>query len=180
MIHATRAVQGAYDRRRHLSRAQQLRPGIALSAAQVAQLTSDVVWLVSRTVQLPDGSTTTALVPQVFLAPKAGDLAASGQLLGAAPTGALISARDVELTVSGDVINSGTIAGQRLVDISAQNITNTGLMQGQVALLASAGKDFNLGAAQVSNRGSGATQIKAGGSVNLLSAQVGNTDRPGR
>jgi len=32
-------------------------PGIALSAAQVAQLTSDIVWLVAQTVTLPTVAT---------------------------------------------------------------------------------------------------------------------------
>jgi filamentous hemagglutinin len=32
-------------------------PGIALSAAQMAALTSDIVWLVAQDVTLPDGST---------------------------------------------------------------------------------------------------------------------------
>jgi large exoprotein involved in heme utilization and adhesion len=36
----------------------QLRPGIALSAEQVAALTSDIVWLEAQTITLPDGSTT--------------------------------------------------------------------------------------------------------------------------
>ncbi len=35
------------------AKAHQLRPGIALSPAQVAQLTSDMVWLVAQTVTLP-------------------------------------------------------------------------------------------------------------------------------
>ncbi|HCT28043.1 MAG TPA: hypothetical protein DIW85_17800, partial [Stenotrophomonas sp.] len=43
-----------------------LRPGVALTEAQMAQLTSDIVWLVEQTVTLADGSTTTALVPQVY------------------------------------------------------------------------------------------------------------------
>ena len=45
-----------------------LRPGIALSAEQVARLTSDIVWLVSETVQLPDGRIETVLVPKVYVA----------------------------------------------------------------------------------------------------------------
>ena len=45
-----------------------LRPGIALSAAQVAMLTSDIVWLEQQTVTLPDGSTTQALIPHVYAA----------------------------------------------------------------------------------------------------------------
>jgi len=43
-------------------------PGIALSDAQMAALTSDIVWLVNQTVTLPDGSQQTVLVPQVYLA----------------------------------------------------------------------------------------------------------------
>ena len=65
-----------------------LTPGIALSAAQVAGLTSDIVWLVQQTVTLPDGTKTQALVPHVYVRVKAGDLNANGQLL----SGALISA----------------------------------------------------------------------------------------
>ena len=41
-----------------------LTPGIALTAAQIAQLTSDIVWLVEQTVTLPDGTVTKALVPR--------------------------------------------------------------------------------------------------------------------
>ncbi|MEQ6352936.1 S-layer family protein, partial [Ralstonia pseudosolanacearum] len=35
-----------------------LRPGVALTAAQMAQLTSDIVWLVEQEVTLPNGQTT--------------------------------------------------------------------------------------------------------------------------
>ena len=35
-----------------------LQSGIALSASQIAQLTSDIVWLVQQTVTLPDGTKT--------------------------------------------------------------------------------------------------------------------------
>jgi filamentous hemagglutinin len=232
------------------AQAQPLRPGIALSAAQVAQLTSDIVWLVAETVTLPDGTTTTALVPRVYLAPRTGDLAQNGQLFGtlfggaqngAQNTGSLISARDIQLSLSGDLNNSGTIAGRRLVDLSAQNITHSGLLQGdavmlsarddiridggQVAahsgmvlqaegditvqsttqrssnqaggntfsqqgidriaglyvsgeagvLLASAGNDIHLIAAQVRNAGTGATQLQAGGDLHLATVQTGQS-----
>ena len=58
-----------------------LRPGIALSAQQVAQLTSDIVWLVEQTVTLPDGSTQKALVPQRYVKVQPGDLDGGGALL---------------------------------------------------------------------------------------------------
>ncbi|NDL71492.1 hypothetical protein [Vreelandella alkaliphila] len=102
---------------------------VALSASQTAQLTNDIVWLVTQTVQLPNGSTTTALMPKVYLAPREGDLATNGELLGG-HNGTLISARDIDLALSGDLNNSGTItiAGRNMVDISAQNLNNSGGM----------------------------------------------------
>ena len=58
-----------------------LRPGIALSAAQMAQLTADIVWLVEQSVLLADGSQQKVLVPQVYVRVQPGDLNGSGTLL---------------------------------------------------------------------------------------------------
>jgi len=99
------------------AQAHQLRPGIALTAALVAQLTSDIVWLVERPVLMPDGSTAMALVPQVYLMPREGDLSPTGSLLGGA---------QVQLALSGDLIHAGTIAGREIVRITAQNIHQLG------------------------------------------------------
>ncbi|MEW5886541.1 MAG: filamentous hemagglutinin N-terminal domain-containing protein, partial [Pseudomonadota bacterium] len=156
----------------------QLRPGIALSAAQVAQLTSDIVWLVTQTVQLPDGSSTTALVPRVYLAPRTGDLAADGTLFGGAQngahnTGSLIGARDIQLSLSGDLHNSGTIAGRRLVDLSAQNIAHSGLLQGDAVML-SARDDIRIQGGQVAAHSGLA--LHAGGNIGIESTtQSANT-----
>ena len=49
------------------AQAHQLRPGVALSAEQMAQLTSDIVWLVEKDITLANGQTTKALVPQVYV-----------------------------------------------------------------------------------------------------------------
>lgn len=121
-----------------VARAQQLRPGIALSAAQVAQLTADIVWLVEQDVTLPGGRRTTALVPRVYLAPRQGDLAASGQLFGS-----VISGQEVQLRLGGDLDNAGSIAGRQLVRMDAAHIRNGGLVQG-AALHASAQRDITL------------------------------------
>ncbi|MGK2889886.1 MAG: hypothetical protein ACSLEN_14635 [Candidatus Malihini olakiniferum] len=40
---------------------------VTLTAEQMAALTTDIVWLVSQTVTLPDGSTETVLMPQVYV-----------------------------------------------------------------------------------------------------------------
>ncbi|QNK65452.1 hemagglutinin repeat-containing protein [Variovorax sp. PAMC26660] len=94
-----------------------LRPGIGLSAAQMAQLTSDIVWLVERSVTLPDGSTQQALVPQVYVRVRPGDIDGSG---------ALLSADATVIKTSGDLVNTGTIAGRTLVSINAENVNNLG------------------------------------------------------
>ncbi|MGF6810169.1 filamentous hemagglutinin [Paraburkholderia sp. Clong3] len=95
-----------------------LEPGIALTAAQMDALTSDIVWLVSQTVTLPDGSTQQVLAPVVYLAQThANDLQ---------PTGALISADDVEIHATGSATNSGVIKGGTQTVVSATDILNRG------------------------------------------------------
>ncbi len=142
-----------------------LRPGIALSASQTAQLTNDIVWLVTQTVQLPDGSTTTALMPKVYLAPREGDLATNGELLGG-HNGTLISARDIDLALSGDLNNSGTIAGRNMVDISAQNLNNSGRIQGDIALI-DARQDINIDGGSIA--ATTGMALQAGGDINIAS-----------
>ncbi|RBA24165.1 hemagglutinin repeat-containing protein [Herminiimonas fonticola] len=97
-------------------------PGIALTASQVAQLTSDMVWLVAQEVVLPDGTKTMALVPQVYAMPKAGDLAANGSLL---------AGQNVNIQLTGDLKNSGTIGGRKVMQISADNVQNLGTIGGK-------------------------------------------------
>ncbi|MDM7943954.1 MAG: DUF637 domain-containing protein, partial [Hydrogenophaga sp.] len=99
------------------AQAHQLRPGVSLSAAQVAQLTSDIVWLETQTVTLADGQTQQALVPRVYLLPRAADLS---------PDGALMAGRELQLELDGDAINSGQLSGRRVVRIDAQNIHHLG------------------------------------------------------
>jgi filamentous hemagglutinin len=94
-----------------------LRPGIALTAQQIAQLTSDIVWLVEQTVTLPDGSTQKALVPQLYVKVQPGDLDGSG---------ALLAGKDININLSGDLTNSGTIAGRSVLSLTAENVNNLG------------------------------------------------------
>lgn len=112
-------------------------PGVELSAAQIAQLTSDIVWLVTQEVTLPDGRSETVLVPQVYVRVRPGDIDGSGSLL---------SGQTVNLNVIGDVVNSGTLAGRQLVRIDAANVRNLGgrISGSNVALTAQQNID-NLG-----------------------------------
>lgn len=119
-----------------VSYAQQfnLRPGIALTAEQIARLTSDIVWLQQEKVTLPNGTTTLALVPHIYLLPRTGDLDVSG---------GLISGDALHITSSGTATNSGTLLGRRLVQINAQTIDNLGgAIQGEVVRL-TATQDIN-------------------------------------
>lgn len=106
-----------------------LRPGVALSATQMAQLTSDIVWLVEREVMLPNGEATTAWAPQVYLRTKHGDIDGSG---------ALISGQRIDLNLSGDLVNQGTVAGREVVSLTAENVKNLGgrISGGDVAVRA--------------------------------------------
>ncbi|MBJ7313765.1 filamentous hemagglutinin N-terminal domain-containing protein, partial [Rugamonas sp. CCM 8940] len=115
-----------------------LRPGIVLSAEQVAHLTSDIVWLENQNVVLPDGSTETVLVPKVYLAH-----AGAGAVK---PGGALVTGDGVGISTSeGAILNRG------------------GLIDGANGrtLLSSAGDLLNQGGAI---RG-GALDLKAGGDI---------------
>ncbi|WNO04236.1 DUF637 domain-containing protein [Rhodoferax mekongensis] len=110
-----------------------LRPGIALTAEQVARLTSDIVWLQQETVTLPDGSQTVALVPQIYLKPRSGDLS---------PSGGLISGAVVNIDTK-DLNNSGTILGRQVVQINANTINNLGGRVGGDAVGLTAAQDIN-------------------------------------
>ncbi len=109
--------QALMDSGATFAQAHQLRPGVALSAEQMAALTSDIVWLVEKDVTLPDGQVTRALVPQVYVQVRDGDLKPDGTLLGG---------EQVRLTLTGDLNNGGTIAGRQVVALNAANVKNVG------------------------------------------------------
>ncbi|WP_422490419.1 filamentous hemagglutinin N-terminal domain-containing protein, partial [Endozoicomonas sp. ALE010] len=95
----------------------QLRPGIALSDAQISQLSSDIVWLVEETVTLADGSQQQVLVPKVYMRVQENDLS---------PTGSLLAADNLKLELNNNLLNSGTISGRTSAEITADNINNNG------------------------------------------------------
>ncbi|WP_262205952.1 hemagglutinin repeat-containing protein [Stenotrophomonas maltophilia] len=135
-----------------------LRPGVALTEAQMAQLTSDIVWLVEQTVTLADGSTTTALVPQVYLRLRPGDL--DGQ-------GALLAGANVDIKLGNGLVNTGNIAGRKLVTIDAGNIEHLGgSISGQYVGLSS-DKDIRVAGATVT--ATDALSVKAAGNVTVAS-----------
>ena len=115
--------------------AHQLRPGVALTAEQMALLTTDLVWLVEQEVTLADGTVQRVLVPQVYLLPRDGDLQG---------TGALIAGNRVELALSGTLNNSGDLRADAL-SATAQGIVNTGSVRGTSLALSARDDLRNIG-----------------------------------
>ena len=112
----------------------QLKVGIALSAEQIANLTSDIVWLVEKQVTLNDGRVETVLAPQVYVRLQTGDINGNG---------ALLAGSNSALNVENSLVNSGTIAGRNALVIQADGIQNIGGRLTADQLSAKAKKDIN-------------------------------------
>lgn len=183
----------------------ELTPGIALTDAQIAALTSDIVWLVEQEVKLPDGTTTKALAPVVYLS------RASAEDIK--PAGTLMAGKNIDLKVNGTLDNGGILLASDNVVVQAADINNTGSVAstsaaGSVALTAVndvqssgnisgnrvgilAGRDVNLASTtasamthdglntkldQVSSVNAGSLVIQAERDVNLVGASIQSTD----
>lgn len=64
-------------------------------------------------------------MPQLYTRVREGDVTSGG---------ALIAANSVDLALTADLTNSGTIAGRQLVALTAENIKNLGLITGREVL----------------------------------------------
>ncbi|WP_298879677.1 hemagglutinin repeat-containing protein, partial [uncultured Phascolarctobacterium sp.] len=96
-----------------VAEAMDLKVGVALTAEQMASLTTDIVWLVEEVV---NGEK--VLVPEVFLAQvRSEDLR---------PDGALIVGGEVELYSKQDIKNMGNIKSDGTVALRAENVGNKG------------------------------------------------------
>jgi len=99
----------------------ELTVGVSLSAAQVAALTHDIVWLEEQVVTTPDGKQVTVLAPVVYLASTRPNQFQSN--------GAVIVGNDVNLISPDNVFNSGQVnATNNLVVNAQQNIINVGTL----------------------------------------------------
>lgn len=150
----------------------QLTPGVALTAAQMALLTTDIVWLETQTVQLADGSTQQVLVPQVYLRRvQDGDLQA---------TGALIAGSSVTIQSQGNLVNSGTIAGNTIAANAGNDLVNqSGRISGQnIALTAS--NDLKSLSGVITGTGANSTvNLLAGRDIVLQTQTIGTVSADG-
>lgn len=101
-----------------VAEAMDLKVGVALTAEQMASLTTDIVWLVKEVV---NGQK--VLVPEVFLAQvRSEDLR---------PDGALIVGGEVELYSEQDIKNMGNIRSDGTIVLRAENVGNKGDIAGK-------------------------------------------------
>ncbi|WP_112068504.1 hemagglutinin repeat-containing protein [Herbaspirillum rubrisubalbicans] len=117
-----------------------LRPGVALTAEQVSHLTSDIVWLESQKVVLPDGRTEDVLVPRLYLAHVDKDALLS--------SGALISGSDITIQAENITNKGGFIDGRasgngRTVLVAANDLSNLGGKISGDEIVISAGRNVN-------------------------------------
>ncbi|MBK5144464.1 hemagglutinin repeat-containing protein [Budviciaceae bacterium BWR-B9] len=131
--------------------------GVALTKEQMANLTSDIVWLVSRDVTLPDGTIQTVLVPQVYAMVKPQDIDSNG---------ALLAGKQVNLQLSNDLVNQGRILAGDKLNVLAQNIQNMGgsISGNNVALLAN--NDINNIGGLI--QGNDSLKLQAGHDINII------------
>ncbi|QYN44950.1 filamentous hemagglutinin N-terminal domain-containing protein [Gilliamella sp. ESL0441] len=98
----------------------QLQLGVALSAEQMANLTSDMVWLVSKTV-IVDGKAEQVLVPQVYIVNR--------PML--TTDGSVLAGRDVQINSDGDIYSNGNILAANKLNVLAENIEQEGIWKGE-------------------------------------------------
>ena len=136
-------------------KAFKLAPGIALSKEQMEAITTDMVWLETKTVVV-DGKAQQVLYPKVYLAKQP---AKSVDAMGGIISGkAIVSNTNADILNQGimtadtivlgahDVQNAGRIDGRKVNIKASQDVINTGNIHGDKQVTINAGRDINVGA----------------------------------
>ena len=136
-------------------KAFKLAPGIALSKKQMEAITTDMVWLETKTVVV-DGKVQQVLYPKVYLAKQP---AKSVDAMGGIISGkAIVSNTNADILNQGimtadtivlgahDVQNTGRIDGRKVNIKGSQDVINTGNIHGDKQVTINAGRDINVGA----------------------------------
>ena len=135
-------------------KAFKLAPGIALSKEQMESITTDMVWLETKTVVV-DGKAQQVLYPKVYLAKQS---AKSVDAMGGIISGkAIVSNTNADILNQGimtadtivlganDLKNTGRIDGHKVNIKASQDVINTGNIHGDKQVTINAGRDINVG-----------------------------------
>ena len=134
-----------------------VRIGMALTEDQKVALKEDIVWMVESSVLLPDGNIVKALVPEVYLAH-----GKNGTLTGSA----LISAENIDIRATNDILSRGTVIAGDTMRLSASDINNEGGTIKGSTILEEALRDIrNTGTMEAENK----LSLKAGQDIDLAS-----------
>jgi len=147
-----------------------LQVGKELSTEQLANLKTDIVWMVEKDVLLPSGQITKALVPQVYVH-KDKDAVDSPNQEG------LISGNAVNLTVNGNLTNSGTIQSNTTTNLIADNVQNLGGTITGNRVNIKANTDINNIGGQI--KGVDGLSLSAGRNINIASTSNTQTNQQG-
>lgn len=136
-------------------KAFKLAPGIALSKEQMEAITTDMVWLETKTVVV-NGKAQQVLYPKVYLAKQH---AKSVDAMGGIISGkAIVSNTNADILNQGimtadtivlgahDVQNTGRIDGRKVTIKASQDVMNIGNIHGDKQVTINAGRDINVGA----------------------------------
>lgn len=136
-------------------KAFKLAPGIALSKEQMEAITTDMVWLETKTVVV-DGKAQQVLYPKVYLAKQpAKSIDAMGGIISGK---AIVSNTNADILNQGimtadtivlgahDVQNTGRIDGRNVNIKASQDVMNIGNIHGDKQVTINAGRDINVGA----------------------------------
>ena len=135
-------------------KAFKLAPGIALSKEQMESITTDMVWLETKTVVV-EGKAQQVLYPKVYLAKQP---AKSVDAMGGIISGkAIVSNTNADILNQGimaadtivlgahDVQNTGRIDGRKVIIKASQDVINTGNIHGDKRVTINTGRDINVG-----------------------------------
>ena len=136
-------------------KAFKLAPGIALSKEQMEAITTDMVWLETKTVNV-DGKVQQVLYPKVYLAKQTakfmdamGGIISGKTIVSNTNTDILnqgIMTADTIVLGAHDIENIGRIDGRKVTIKASQDVINTGNIHGEKQVNINAGRDINVGA----------------------------------
>ena len=144
-------------------------PGVGLTKEQIAELTTDLVWMVNQEIILPSGKKLNVLTPKIYLATNRTQVT---------PTGSVISGDSIVGSVK-DMTNEGTVLAANLVNLYGQDLENKGLVFANNVNLNAKQKLVNLGGKIVAtDRVSlyGGKSVELGATTTETQSQLGRTE----
>ena len=144
-------------------------PGVGLTKEQMAELTTDLVWMVNQEITLPSGKKLNVLTPKIYLATNRTRVT---------PTGSVISGDSIVGSVT-NMTNEGTVLASNLVSLHGQNLENKGLVFANNVNLNAKQKLVNLGGKIVAADSLslyGGKSVELGATTTETQSQLGRTE----